>query len=153
MRKQSKSLTVRAEVLPMKKPATPIEKAEAMLDRIVQRKVAELMASDSSILQPFMQTRRVTNEIRKNQNVIETLKWGYYLEDWGCLVCGRKNAGHTSLGMCPRCYTRVVNRMASTIRKATANRPADDGQAQDLEEMAQEALAQSLKKLIPGGDK
>ena len=152
MRKQSKSLAVRAEVLPMKMPLTPIEEAEAMLDLIVQRKVAEAMATDSSILQPFMQTRRVTNEIRKNQNVIETLKWGYYLQDWGCLVCGRKDAGHASLGMCPGCHTRVVSRMRTTIRKATANRPPDDGQAQDLEGMAQGALARSLKKL-PGGNK
>jgi hypothetical protein len=43
--------------------------------------------------------------------------------------------------------------MTSTIRRATANRPADDGEAQDLEEMAQAALARSLKKLVPGGDK
>jgi hypothetical protein len=153
MRKQNKSLTVRAEVLPMKIPTAPIDAAEAMLEKIVQRKVAEMMATDSSILQPFMQTRRITNEIRKNQNVIETLKWGYYVQDWGCLVCGRKDAGHHSLGMCGQCHGRVASRMQSTIRKATANRPADDGQAQDLEEMAQGALARSLKKLNSGGDK
>src|ERR1700683_5445723 len=154
MRKQSKSLTgFRAEVLPMKNPTNPGEEAEAMLERIVQRKVAEMMATDSSILQPFMQTRRVTNEIRKNQNVIETLKWGYYLQDWGCLVCGRKDAGHASLGMCPECYRRVVNRMTSTIRRATTNRPPDDGQVYDLREIAQQSLAQSLKALVPGGDK
>jgi hypothetical protein len=150
---KNKSLAVRAEVLPMKKPATPIEEAEAMLDRIIQRKVAEAMATDSSILQPFLQTRLVCNEIRKNQNVIETLKWSYYIQEWGCLVCGRKDAGHASLGMCPGCHTRVVSRMRTTIRKATANRPADDGQPQDLEEIAQGAIARALKKLVPGGNK
>jgi hypothetical protein len=148
MRKQSKSLTVRAEVLPMKKRGTPAEEAEAMIEKIVQRKVAEAMASDSSILQPFMQTQRVSNEIRKNQNVIETLKWGYYVQDWGCLVCGRKDAGHASLGMCPGCHTRVVSRMRTTIRKASANRPAFD-QARDLEAMALEALLPTIKTLQP----
>jgi hypothetical protein len=153
MRKQSKSLTVRAEVLPMKKRGTPAEEAEAMLNKIVQQKVAELLAADSSILQPFMQTRRVSNELRKNQNVIEMLKFRYYMDDWGCHVCGDKNAAHAGLAMCPRCHGLMVSRMMATIRKATANRPADDGQAQDLEEMAQGALARSLKtlKAAPGG--
>jgi hypothetical protein len=152
MPKQSKSLTVRAEVLPMKKPATPSEKAEAMLEKIVQRKVAEMMATDSIILQPFLQTKRVMTEIRKNQNVIEIRKFPLYLQDWGCLICGRKDNGHAGLAMCPGCYRLVVSRMNITIRRATANRPADDGQAQDLEGMAQGALARSLKKL-PGGNK
>jgi|HubBroStandDraft_2_1064218.scaffolds.fasta_scaffold196801_2 hypothetical protein len=150
---KNKSLTVRAEVLPMKKPATPTEAAEAMIKKIVQSKVAEMMATDSSILQPFLQTRRVMAELRKNQNVIETRKFSFYIEDWGCIICSRKDAGHAGLAMCPECHGRVVSRMTSTIRRATANRPADDGEAQDLEEMAQAALARSLKKLVPGGDK
>jgi hypothetical protein len=150
---KSKSLTVRAEVLPMKKPAAPFEAAEAMLEKIVQRKVAEMMATDSSILQPFLQTKRVMTEIRKNQNVIEARKFSFYIQDWGCLICGRKDVGHAGLAMCPECHRRVASRMMITIRKATANRPADDGQAQDLEEMAQGALARSLKALMPGSDK
>jgi hypothetical protein len=153
MLKKSKSLAICPEVLPIKKRGTPAEEAEAMIEKIVQRKVAEAMASDSSILQPFMQTQRVANEIRKNQNVIGTRKWGYYIQDWGCLVCGRKDAGHQALGMCGQCHGRVVSRMQSTIRKATANRPHDDGQVYDLRQIAQEALARSLKTLkpAPGG--
>jgi hypothetical protein len=152
MRNQSKSLAVRDKVLPMKKTATPTEGAEAMLERIVQRKVTEMMATDSSILQPFLQSKRVMTEIRKNQSVIEARKFAFYIHDWGCLICGRKDAGHAGLAMCPQCHGRVTNRMITTIRRATANRPADEGQAQDLEEIAQGALSRSLKKLVPGGD-
>jgi hypothetical protein len=151
--KKSELVRVRAEVLPMKKPMTPGEEAEKMLEELIQRKIAEAMASDSSILQPFMQTRAVSNAIRKVQNVIENNKFALYFADWGCLVCGDKDSAHASLAMCPRCHGRTLNRMQITLRKANAERPDDGGQILDLVETAQTALLRSLKKLIPGGDK
>jgi hypothetical protein len=151
--KKSESATVRAEVLPMKVRTTSLEQAEQMLDEIVQRKVAEALGGDSSILQPFMQTRAVRNQIRKNQNVIENKKFALYFADWGCLVCGDKNSAHCGLAMCPRCYRCATSRMTSTLRKANAERQPDDGQALDLVEIAQKSVLRSLKALIPGGDK
>ena len=153
MSKKSEVVRVRAEVLPMKKPMTPGEEAEKMLEDLIQRKIAEAMENDSIILQPFMQTRAVSNAIRKIQNVVENNKFALYFADWGCLVCGDKNSAHASLGMCPRCHGRTLSRMQITLKKATAERPDDGGQVLDLVETAQTALLRSLKKLIPGGDK
>jgi hypothetical protein len=147
--KKNELVPVRAEVLPMKKPMGPDEEAEKMLEELVQRKVAEAMGTGSGILQPFMQTRAVSNAIRKVQNVIENNKFALYFADWGCLVCGDKNAAHDGLAMCPRCHGRTFNRMQKTLRKANAERPDDGGQVQDLEKIAQEALLRSLKAL-PG---
>jgi hypothetical protein len=144
---------IRAEVLPMKKPMSPDEEAEKMLEELIQRKIAEAMENDSIILQPFMQTRAVSNAIRKIQNVIENNKFALFHAEWGCLVCGDKNSAHCSLGMCRRCHGRTVSRMTTTLRKANAERPDDGGQVLDLVETAQTALLRSLKKLIPGGDK
>jgi len=158
--KKNELVPVRAEVLPMKKPMSPDEEAETMLEGLgkkledlIQCKIAEAMGGDSSILQPFMQTRAVSNAIRKIQNVVENNKFALYFADWGCLVCGDKNSAHASLAMCPRCHGRTLNRMQITLKKATAERPDDGGQVLDLVETAQTALLRSLKKLMPGGDK
>ncbi len=145
MPKKSKSLAVRAELLPPKR-ATSIQNAEATLDELVQRKVAEALANESGILQPFMQTREVSNEIRKNQNVIETLKFKYYFEDWGCLICETKDAPHQSLGMCQRCYGRIASRMKRALQRASAERSQFE-EPKDLESIAQEALAPSIEVL------
>jgi hypothetical protein len=116
------------------------------LSKLVEQKVAEALASDSGILQPFMQPKRVSIEIRKNQNVIETLKFKYYFEDWGCMICGTKDAIHASLGMCQRCHGRVLNRMVSTLQKASDERPTFE-EPKDLEALAREALAPSIEVL------
>ena len=139
---------VHTELLPPRR-ARSIQSAEAMLNDLVQRKVAEAMASDSAILQPFMQTKRVTDELRRSQDVIHQQKFSLYIADWGCHVCGRKDAGHLGLAMCPRCYGQVTKRMAITLRKAAAERPKDEMQALDLESIARESLAPAVAALKP----
>jgi hypothetical protein len=136
------------ELLPPRR-TMPMQSAEAMLNELVQRKVAEAMASDSAILQPFMQTKRVTDELRRSQDVIHLQKFSLYIADWGCHVCGRKDAGHLGLAMCPRCYGQVTKRMAITLRKAAAARPKHEMQAIDLESLAREAMMPAVAALNP----
>lgn len=145
MRRTAKRVST--ELLPPMRPAAM--NVEAMLNELVQRKVAEAMASDSAILQPFMQTKRVTDELRRSQDVIQLQKFSLYIADWGCHVCGRKNVGHQALAMCPGCYGRMQKRMAITLRKAYAQRPKDEMQALDLESLAQQAIMPAVAGLKP----
>lgn len=118
-----------------------------MIAKIVEQKVAEALGNDSTaIFQPFMQSRQVSSEIRKNQTVPEQEKWSYYFEEWGCLVCGEKDPGHESLGMCKKCLERTRHRMIAALRRAHADRPKQD-EPQDLEALAQQALVPSIAVL------
>ncbi len=150
MSKKNNQAIVQAEVL---RPAqsAPID-ARKMIEEIVQQKVAEIMADPRSLLlEPFMQSKQVQIEITKLLDVVQQKKWSYYFEDWGCLICGQKDAGYKSVGMCSTFFSRVTNRMAASLRRAYSERPVFD-KPKDLVAMAQEALAPSIKALIPAND-
>ncbi len=149
MSKKNNQAIVQAEVL---RPAqsAPID-ARKMIEEIVKQKVAEIMAAPDSLLEPFMQSKKVQIEITKLQDVVQQKKFRFYFEDWGCLICGQKDAGYKSVGMCSPCFSRVTNRMAVSLRNAYAERPVFD-KPKDLVAMAQEALAPSIKALIPAND-
>jgi hypothetical protein len=138
---------VHTELLPPARPAAI--NMQAMLNKLIERKVAEAMATDSSSLQPFMQTKRVSDEIRRNQDVIQIHKFSLYLAKYGCHVCGRKDDGHAGLAMCPRCHGRMVARMRIVLREAYAERPKDEMQAIDLESIAREAIMPAVAVLKP----
>jgi ribosomal protein S14 len=134
---------VRAEVLEPEQSAparsAPVD-VRKMLDEIVRQKVAEIMADEkSAILEPFMQGKRVSIEIRKQQDVVQQRKWSYFWEEWGCLICEQKDAGYGSVGMCRTCFARTAGRMKLTLEHVYANRPAYE-RLRDLAEVAREAL-------------
>jgi hypothetical protein len=138
----SKRLKPKAELLP---PA-PADMADAIA-KMVEQKVAEAMATEAGALfEPFFQPKRVFNEFRKYQTVVEQRKWSYYFAEWGCLVCGGKDASHASLGMCKACFGLTRQRMIGTLRRANAELPVQ-AQPQDLIAIAQEALAPSIAVL------
>jgi hypothetical protein len=121
-----------------------------MLNALVQKKVAELLAANESIiLQPFLQTQSVRTQLRKIQSVIELNKFRSYFQDWGCLICGSLEQGHLSLGMCPACHGRTVSRMQRSMKRATTERAQDDGRVVDLEQLAQDALMPAIVALKP----
>ena len=127
------------------------------LRKVVQH--AELLAPNHSataaadagkIFQPFFGSQQEANEIRQHQTVVEQRKWAFYFEDWGCMVCGRKDIGHLGLGMCDTCHNRVRQRLRATLRRAQAERPTFE-EPKDLERLAQEALAPSIDVLLRKG--
>jgi hypothetical protein len=135
-----------------KKNNQAIVQAEALRSAQSAPVDAEIMADPRSLLlEPFMQSKQVQIEITKLMDVVQQKKFRYYFEDWGCLVCGQKDAGHRSVGMCSTCLGRVTNRMAVSLRRAYAERPVFD-KPKDLVAMAQEALAPSIKALIPANN-
>jgi hypothetical protein len=130
--------------------SAPID-VRKMLEEMVKQKVAEIMAAPGSLLEPFMQSKQTQIEITKLQDVVQQKKFRYYFEDWGCLICGQKDAGYKSVGMCSTCFARVMTRMAVSLRRAYAERPVFD-KPKDLVAIAQEALTPSIKALIPAND-
>jgi hypothetical protein len=139
----SKRLKPKAELLP---PA-PADMTDAIA-KLVEQKVAEAMGTEAGALfEPFFQPKRVFNEFRKCQTVVEQKKWTYYFEEWGCVVCGGKDLSHKALGMCKNCFSLTRQRMIATLRRANAERPVQE-EAKDLEALAQQALAPSIEALI-----
>jgi hypothetical protein len=138
----SKRLKTSAELLP---PA-PADMGDAIA-KLVEQKVAEAMATEAGALfEPFFQPKRVFNEFRKYQTVVEQRKWSYYFAEWGCLVCGGKDLGHRALGMCKNCFSVTRKRMIGTLRRANAQLQVQE-EPKDLVALAQQALAPSIEVL------
>jgi hypothetical protein len=130
----------KTEVLPPVRP-TVIPDMRAMLDQLVEEKVAQVMAKRSDTLfQPYFQSRRVAAEIRRNQTVPERGKWSRYFKKWGCEVCGMKRQPgrrtdlpprtgekikkkqHYALGRCLACYKRTEERLNELMAHGAAQK-------------------------------
>jgi hypothetical protein len=127
-------------------PAVP-EDHKAMVARMLDERIAELMASaESAELEPFFQSRAVVEAMRARQTIAERNKWRYYSDDYGCLICERTDVPHISLGMCRACLSRTRERLQACMR-----RRAPDGEHEvtfkDTARLAQEALLPSIEKL------
>jgi hypothetical protein len=129
MPRKSKPVALTTEVLPSTRLAV-IPDMRAILDKLVEKKVGELMSRDQDLLfQPYFQGRKVAAEIRRNQTVPEQRRWSRYFKKWGCDVCemkrqpGRhtelpprtgekiKKKEHHALGRCLACYSRTEQRL------------------------------------------
>jgi hypothetical protein len=96
-----------------------VEKSE--LDRLVQQKVAEIMAErDAVILEPFFRSRQIAYELRRLQSVPEQDSWNLFFERHGCLYCHSKERIHAGCGMCVRCYPRVLKEKQAIIKELLA---------------------------------
>jgi hypothetical protein len=139
------------ELLPPRR-ATSIQNAEAMLNQLVQRKVAEAVANQASIaFEPFFRDQAVANQIKRLQDVHWQNKFSYRFEDYGCMICNTKSAPHASLGLCSKCLHREHSRLIACVkRRADAHaRLHDDRQVLDLESIAREAIMPAVAALKP----
>jgi hypothetical protein len=101
----------------------------------------------SSVLEPFFQSRQISYQMLREQDVVQQKKWHYYWKKWGCLICGQKDRGYGSIGMCQACFAQVNNRMQEVLIHAYANRRTFD-RPRDLVEVAQEALGPSIHAML-----
>jgi hypothetical protein len=140
MSRKSKAPSIRTELL-----APRSIDGNAQFSAMVERKVAEILASHGGVLEPFFQPHNISAAIRKQQTVPQQRKWTYYFNEWGCLACGTKERNHASCGLCYLCCRRVTSRLYAIIRAHTRNEalPA----RVDAVGLAQTALAPSLKLL------
>jgi hypothetical protein len=133
MAKKSKAI----EVL---KPIDPVPNVRAQLDAYIEQKMAEIMgARTDGIFETFFQGQAIADAIRKLQTVPQQRKWHYYFEEWGCLICEKKDGRYTSLGMCSACYRRTLSRLQRLLKRAEAERP-EPVPVRDLQDVARKAL-------------
>jgi hypothetical protein len=117
MKRNDDVKVVKAELLPSPENILRPGVDKAVLDRLVQQKVAEIMAErDALTLEPFFRTRQIAYEIRRLQTVPEQESWRVFFERHGCLYCHSQERGHGGCGMCFRCYPRILNEKKAIIK-------------------------------------
>jgi len=98
---------------------------KAALDRIVQHKVAEIMAErDAVVFEPFFRSRQIAYELKRLQTVPEQEKWSVRFERLGCLLCQTKKQIHVGCGMCRNCYQRTFQELRQIIAEGITGQPA-----------------------------
>jgi hypothetical protein len=128
-------------------PLTPAEKTAGStiaIARMIEGLVEKALSGTGADLEPFFGTAEVSYEVKRRQTVQQNSKFQFYFEDWGCMLCGTREAAHGSLGMCRRCYNRVKMRLAKSLRKRQPKEPAEP-KWRDAAELAREALAPHLR--------
>jgi hypothetical protein len=102
---------------------TGLDKAE--FERIVQQKVAEVMADrDALVFEPFFRSRQVAYELKRLQTVSEQEKFSVYFERYGCLICETRKTIHASNGMCGNCHKKAFYRLTQIIAEGIKDQPA-----------------------------
>jgi hypothetical protein len=136
------SVRVPAEIVPSN--ADQFQKA---ITRLVEQKVTEALSGKDSVFQPWFGSQAVSAEIRKRQTVAEQQKFARYFEEYGCMVCGKKNCQHCNLGMCQRCNVQIRNRLNAIVRQHTQPQEPFQGGFRDTVRLAREALRETPKTL------
>jgi hypothetical protein len=118
MKKSDGVKVVKAEILPSPESILRPGIDRAVFDRVVQQKVAEILAErDAAVLEPFFRSRQIVYELRRLQSVPEQESWRVFYERHGCLYCHTQERGHGGCGMCFRCYPRSLNERKAIIRE------------------------------------
>jgi len=140
--RRKKQIVIHTELLP---PAPHTRRSDLeVLERLVVEKVQAILADrEDMILQPFFNSKKVTEELRRHQTVPETRKWAFYFAKWGCLICGDKRTTHAGSGMCQQCKSRTQRRLQAIL----AEEMREHVQPQfvnSLEAIAKNALLKAL---------
>lgn len=97
--------------------------------------------SVNTILEPFFQSKAVSDEMRRRQTLAERAKHRLAYEKWGCIDCKTKAAPHQASGMCRNCYQRWADRYKIVVEQAeSAIRKRSPMMFHDLTAEAQAAL-------------
>jgi hypothetical protein len=101
----------------------PVQRAE--LERLVQEKVAEIMAErDALVFEPFFRSRQVAYELKRLQSVPEQAKFSIGYERYGCLICETHATPHAGNNMCKQCHAKWFQRWAQIIAEGMKGEPA-----------------------------
>ncbi len=94
---------------------------EAEVNRLVDIRVAEALARRDD-WQPYFQSRRVAQELRRIQSVPEQRLWSLVYERWGCTHCDTKERPHASCGMCGPCRIKIGCRREAMRREQSGEK-------------------------------
>jgi hypothetical protein len=102
---------------------TGFDKAE--LERLVQQKVAEIMAErDAIVFEPFFRSRQIAYELKRLQSIPEQEKWSVAFERYGCMICETTERIHAGNGMCAPCRALWFRRLSQIIAEGIKDEPA-----------------------------
>jgi hypothetical protein len=137
MQRNNKGRSLHVELLPspavLARERTGIDEAE--VKRLVQEKVAEIMAQrDSIVFEPFFRSRQVAYELRRLQSVPEQEKWAVSFERYGCMICETREKIHGGNGMCNNCHSRWFGRLTQIIAEGIKGEPARPARGASWEE-------------------
>ncbi len=94
---------------------------EAEINRLVDLRVAKIIARRDDF-QPYFQSRRVAQELKRIQSVPEQRLWSIYYERWGCTHCDKKTRPHSSCGMCGPCRFKIGYRRKEIQREQSGEK-------------------------------
>ena len=121
----NKSKPIEAELLPSVDSILRSGTNEVMLNKLVQQKVAEIMAQrDSVVFEPFFRSRQIAYELKRLQTVPEQRKWTVFFDRYGCLLCETRKRIHVGNGMCTQCYARTFNTLQQIIAEGISGETA-----------------------------
>jgi hypothetical protein len=135
MKKRNEPL--RVELIPS--PATLVREStglnKAELERIVQQKVAEIMAErDAIVFEPFFRSRQIAYELQRLQTVSEREKFSVYFERYGYLICETRKTIHAGNGMCGNCRNRTFVRLTQIVAEGIKGQPARQARGTNWEQ-------------------
>src|SRR5579859_3970363 len=100
------------EVLPSPHEISQLPVKRSDLDRLVQEKVAEILAArDEFMFEPWFRSRQVAYELKRIQTVSEQQTWTIYYGRFGCTVCQTQMRTHGGRGFCSQCYALIQGRL------------------------------------------
>lgn len=119
---------ITAEIVPASQanlvPPRPHEEIEAMIARLVQEHVDEIMVKvDAGHLETDFLRRDDRVELRSRQNLFERRKWSLYFDKFGCRMCHRKGLPYMSTGHCTTCHGLLANRLGQIKREYDRDNP------------------------------
>jgi len=121
----SKNKPVEAELLPSVDSILRAGTDQATLNRLVQQKVAEIMAErDAVVFEPFFRSRQIAYELKRLQTQPERRKWSVFYDRYGCLICETRTRIHVGNGMCTQCYARTFNTLKQIIAEGMIGKTA-----------------------------
>jgi hypothetical protein len=116
---------VEAELLPSVDSILRRGMDERTLNRLVQQKVAEIMAErDAIVFEPFFRSRQIAYELKRLQTMPEQRKWTVFFDRYGCLICESKKRIHVGNGMCTQCYNRTFQTLKQIIAEGMTGETA-----------------------------
>ena len=129
----SKAKPTAIELLPSPQAILRAPANRTELDRLVQQKVAEILAArDEFVFEPFFRSRQVAYELKRLQTVPEQRKWTVYFERYGCLLCETRKRIHGGNGMCNRCYLRTFQTLKQIIAEGITGQIAQPASTHKL---------------------
>jgi hypothetical protein len=125
--KRNNQAPLHVELIPspatLHRERTGFDKAE--LTRLVQEKVAEIMAErDAIVFEPFFRSRQIAYELKRLQNISEQEKFTVSFERYGCIDCKTKERIHGGNGLCSLCHSKWFYRLTQIIAEGIKGEPA-----------------------------